>query len=81
MVVDWTPELHEARVLRELEAGPLTQKRVLGGLAQWWTRADCFDALARLVERGDVVEIDGLRTRRFALKEWAKKFREAENTR
>lgn len=65
---EWTPELHETRIVGMLAAGPLTQKGVLGGLAHWWTRNDCLDGLVRLVERGEVVEIDGRRTRRFALK-------------
>lgn len=71
-----TPAHHEERILRMLEEdGPLTEKAVAGGLANWWTRSDCYDALRRLIKRGEVVEIDGLRKRRFALKTWADRWR------
>jgi hypothetical protein len=61
--LDWIPEVHEARILHLLGDSPLTFKGLLGGLAHWWTRSDCADALARLVECGEVVQI----RRRFVL--------------
>jgi hypothetical protein len=66
---EWTPEAHECRILSRLANGPLTLKGVLGGLAHWWKRGDCVDALKRLLERGDIVEFEGPRRRYFALRE------------
>ena len=74
--LDWTPARHEERILHRLRSeGPLTEKAIAGGLISWLKSNDCYDALRRLVERGDVVKIDGSRKWRFALKAWADRWR------
>jgi hypothetical protein len=68
-LTDWTPETHERRILSRLAEGPLTQKGVMGGLAPWWKRNDCVDALERLIARGEVLEFPGPRRPYFRLKD------------
>ena len=61
---------HEWRVRDRLHEGPMTAKGIAGGLVHWWDRSDCYDALARLVAREEVIQFDGRRSRYFALRGW-----------